>query len=106
MPDNTNITNSADTIIATCPECNEPIYDGEYVRMCQVEDCHTICHEYDAPICASCCEFTCPEHLTTIGDDHYCPKCCAVVNEHMSDDVDIDEAAELAAQGFKERLGL
>ena len=30
----------------------------------------------------------------------------AVVNEHMFDDVDIDEAAELAAQKFKERLGL
>lgn len=97
---------SADTIIATCPECNEPIYDGEYIQTCHVKDCHIICHEYDAPVCASCWEFTCPNHLTTIDDDHYCPKCCAIVDVHMFDGYDIDEAAELAAQGFKERLGL
>ena len=103
MSDNTNNT---DIIIATCPVCNEPIYNDEYVGMCQVENCHTICHEHDAPICVSCCEFTCPEHLTTIDDEDYCPKCCAVVDEHMFDDIDIDEAAEQAAQGFRERLGL
>ena len=101
MPDNTDTTNNTDTIITTCPECNEPIYDDEYVRMCQVENCHTVCHEYDAPICTSCCEFTCTEHLTTINGEDYCPACRAVVDEHMFDDV-----VELAAQRFKEQLGL
>ncbi len=53
MFDNTDNTDNTDTIIATCPECNEPIYDDEYVSVCQVKDCHVICHEYDAPICAT-----------------------------------------------------
>lgn len=30
--DNTGNENSADTIIATCPECNEPIYNDETVK--------------------------------------------------------------------------
>lgn len=101
MFDNTDNTDNTDIIIATCPECNEPIYDGEYLRMCQVTDCHVICHEHDAPICASCCEFTCPAHLATINGEDYCPACRAVVDEHMFDDV-----VELAAQRFKEQLGL
>lgn len=103
MSDNTNNT---DIIIATCPVCNEPIYDDEYVGMCQIKDCHVIYHEDDAPICTLCGEFTCTKHLTTIDDEDYCPKCCAVVDEHMFDDVDIDETAEQAAQGFRKQLGL
>ena len=85
MFDNTDNTDNTDTIIATCPECNEPIYDDDYVRMCQVKDCHVICHEYDAPICTLCCEFICTGHLTTIDGEDYCPACRTINNADDSD---------------------